>query len=107
MDMIEQISKIVKDHNDDSRVLESQASSDPGAGCLFARLERSAQNQCIESNSMFSRYGIWANTMRGNLIDALNDLEGQDSETAVRRITECINSLSAFAEIQTLLERPE
>jgi hypothetical protein len=85
-----------------SAVLKPSVGRDRGP---FARLERLAQKQLVENNPMSSRYGIWANIMQGNLIDSLHNIEGQDSEAAVRRTTECTNSLSVFVQIQALFER--
>ena len=70
---------------------------------LFRRLERAASSQVYESGSMSSRYGTWANTVRDNLVDALADID-DDSSDASKKITRCINSLSAFAEIQRLFD---
>lgn len=58
MDMMGQISEIIREHDDDSRVIRSRAFSDGGTGLLFGRLERATSNQIDESGSMSSRYGI-------------------------------------------------
>jgi len=104
MDMMDQISEIIRKHDDYSRIILSQAFPDGGTSPLFGRLERAASNQVNEGGSMSSRYGIWANTVRDNLVDALADID-DDSSDAAKKITRCINSLSAFAEIQKLFDK--
>ena len=103
MDLIDQISEIIRTHDEDSRIIFSRAFPDGGTGLLFGRLERAASNQVYEGGSMSSRYGIWANTVRDNLVDALADIDNGSSD-ASKKITRCINSLSAFAEIQRLFD---
>ena len=71
MDMMDQVSEIIRKHNDDSRIILSQAFPDGGTSPLFGRLERAASNQVYEGGSMSSRYGIWANT--GDSSNAPND----------------------------------
>lgn len=103
MDMMNQISEIIRKHDDDSRIILSQAFPDGGTGPLFGRLERAALNQVYEGSSMSSRYGIWANTVRDNLVEVLADIDNDSSDSS-KKITRCINSLSAFAEIQRLFD---
>jgi len=102
--MMDQIFEIIRTHDDDSRIVISQTFSDGGTGPLFGRLERAASNQVCDGGSMSSRYGIWANTVRDNLVDALAYID-EDSSDASKKITRCINSLSAFAEIQGLFDK--
>ena len=103
MDMMDRVSEIIQKHDDDTHIILTQAFSDGGAGPLFGRLERAASNQVSEGSSMFSRYGIWANTVRDNLVEALADIDNDSSDSS-KKITRCINSLSAFAEIQRLFD---
>jgi len=90
-------------NDDDSRIILSPAFPDGGTDPLFGRLERAASNQVYEGGSMSFRYGIWANTVRDNPVDALADID-DDSSDASKKTTRCINYFSAFAEIQRLFD---
>ena len=103
MEIMDRISEIIQKHDDDAHIILSQAFPDGGSEPLFGRLEKAALNQVDEGGAMSSRYGIWAKTVRDNLVDALADIDNGSSD-ASKKITLCINSLSAFAEIQRLFD---
>ena len=68
---------------------------------LQPRLERAAMNQLTDGDATLSRYAIWAETVRGIVLDALEQMDG-DSDTK-RNLTRAANSLGAFAAIQQQL----
>jgi hypothetical protein len=73
-------------------------------GPLNGRLERAAINQIEEGIATFSRYAIWAETVRGILLSAEADIaEGHLTDDTLRKLRRCINALSAFSEIQRIL----
>ena len=68
---------------------------------LQPRLERAAMNQITDGEATLSRYAIWAETVRGIVLDALEQMDG-DSDTK-RNLTRAANSLGAFIAIQQQL----
>ena len=77
-------------------------------GVLGGRLLRGAGNVAHGDPAMFSRYGIWANTMKDLVLRALRDLEqGRSGGETVQRLQLVANSLSAFCDIQTLFDDME
>lgn len=71
-----------------------------GSGDPFPRLHRAAINQ-IDANSsaVWSRYGIWATTVKDYIIEA-SELVKRDPEKAIKLLQIASNNLSAFSEIQ-------
>jgi hypothetical protein len=70
---------------------------------MMGRLERSALNQVVNNEpTMFTRYAIWAETVRGSLLFTEENLRGQIPEENIRRLKRCVNSLAPFSEIQRL-----
>lgn len=84
----------------DDRLVISEAFPDGGLDPLFPRLERAAMNQLDAGKATVSRYGIWANTVRDNILHSLDLLGEGKLEEAKAFLTRAVNSLSAFAEIQ-------
>jgi hypothetical protein len=60
----EEILRKILDEYDDAILRVSQAYSDGGVEGLRPRLERAALNQLSGGEATFSRYAIWANTVR-------------------------------------------
>ena len=50
--------------------------------------------------SQLFRCAIWSNTVRDNLIKALEEIDDDDFRSAKERIIKSVNSLSAFSEVQ-------
>ena len=65
-----------------------------------ARLGRAAENGSSGSGATFSRYRIWAETIRGALIGVLEEEQTDLAETAKANLIRTINSLGAFCAIQ-------
>ena len=85
----------------DSDLVTSDANTDGGLDPLFPRLLRAAMNQLADGPAAVSRYAIWANTVRDNIVAALD----ADEEVERRRLLiRAANSLAAFAEIQSLFD---
>lgn len=99
------VQRIVDAFNCDTEVRISEAYADGGIDPLFPRLSRAAINQVGGEAATISRYAIWANTVRDNLIEALSKMDSHNSEDARRLITRAVNALSAFAEIQALIDQ--
>ena len=66
---------------------------------LHARLERAAMNQITGGEATLSRDAIWAETVRGVVLDALEKADA-DADTK-RNLMRAANSLAAFAAIQS------
>ena len=72
---------------------------------LFGRLERAAGNQITEGAATVSRYSIWAETVRGIILDAINSLdESPRNMDTKRNLTKAANSLAAFSTIQNRID---
>jgi molybdopterin-guanine dinucleotide biosynthesis protein A len=97
------ITKICEQYGGDDLVV-SLAFPDGGTEPLMARLERAANNQAENGLATFSRYGIWANTVRDNIREAIALLERDGHREAIPFLVKSANSLSAFSDIQRLAE---
>lgn len=93
---------IVKAH-DVEEVKISRAFLDAGCDPLWPRFERAAVNQYEEGQAVISRYAIWANTVRDNILEGMASLDKGDTSQAHAQLTRAVNSLSAFSELQSLL----
>ena len=75
--------------------------SPEGSMMLQPRLERAALNQLTGGDATLSRYAIWAETVRGIVLDALEQAEeGSDTRLHLLRAA---NSLGAFVSLQRQL----
>lgn len=81
----------------------SRAFSDGGLDPLWSRLERAATNQIEDSAATVSRYAVWANTVRDNIIEAISLLESGKPDAANALLVRAANSLSAFSDVQSLV----
>lgn len=104
MDKDKQINKILEEYNTDNVLKISKAFGDGGAENPTMRLARAAGNQAFEDPASFSRYGIWANTVRDNICKAKKIIDDGDLEEGRRLLTRAANSLSAFSDIQALFD---
>jgi hypothetical protein len=94
------IERIIGQFDDYENLIISDAYPDGGTTMLFPRLERAALNQCDGGGATVSRYGIWANTARDHILEAISALEKNDVREVRRLLVGTHNSLSAFCEIQ-------
>lgn len=84
--------------------MTSNAYPDGGLDPLWPRFERAVMNQAEGEEATLSRYAIWANTVRDNIIEAIVLMDkGSDAETKALLIR-AANSLSAFSEIQSYFD---
>ena len=70
---------------------------------LWQRFERAAINQFEDGDATLSRYAIWANTVRDNIIECINKIECDPVE-ARKHLIRAANSLSAFSQLQTYFD---
>lgn len=109
MDRCEQLDLIVERYHSTSGLVLSEAFPDGGteggARMLGIRLARAGGNQLQGDPAAISRYGIWANTVRDHVV-AAHDLvhSGGSCERALEHLRLAANSLSAFADIQAILD---
>jgi hypothetical protein len=82
------------------QVTISTVYGDGGTDSPWPRFERAVTNQACDGDATLSRYAIWANTVRDNLVQALAEIKNNDAEKAEVLIIRSINSLSAFSEVQ-------
>jgi hypothetical protein len=66
--------------------------------------DRAALNQAEEGEATVSRYGIWANTVRDNIRESIEEIDKGNIDEAKRLLKRAANSLSAFSEIQALFD---
>jgi len=67
------------------------------SGILQGRLQRAATDEAIGDSAQFSRYFIWASTIRGILTRAI------EGSTLKQELVQAVNSLACFCEIPTKL----
>lgn len=101
--LIEQVRQIIEAH-DQAKPISSNRYADGGIEPLWPRLERAAVNQVIEDSPTVSRYAIWANTVRDNILEALRLQQSGDDDGARALLVRAVNSLSAFGAIQALFD---
>jgi hypothetical protein len=92
---------------DSSELTISTAYGDGGVNGVWRRFERAAIGQCGRSKkeveylgATVSRYAIWANTVRDNIIAGLDAVENGHGDEAREMLIRAANSLSAFSELQ-------
>jgi len=95
----ENLQQIVDRFSQDE-LIPSSTSSGGGIDPLWARFKRAAINQISGGDATLSRYEIWANTVRDNIVAALERMGKRDSRGAKKLLIRAANSLSAFAEFQ-------
>ena len=88
-------------YESDSDIVRAEGYRECGIDPLMPRLLRAALNQKSDRPAMVSRYAIWAETVRDNIIAALDVDEQKERH---RLLTRAANSLSAFAEVQSLFD---
>ena len=93
------LTEILEDYENTDQFLISQAYGDGGACNPFPRLHRAALNQMEGGDATLSRYAIWANTVRDNIVEAVKLFE-TDNDKAIDHLKVSINSLSCFCDIQ-------
>jgi hypothetical protein len=96
-----QMQEIVEHYDTDRELCISKAYLDGGAIRPAGRLQRAALNQICEGEATVSRYAIWANTIRDNIILAEKEMGNENRSEARRLLFRAANSLSAFSEIQS------
>ena len=82
----------------------SKAYPDGGTDPLWPRMQRAALNQLDAGDATLSRYAIWANTVRNNIVAALDAQDDNETEQARFHLIRAANSLSAFSELQKLFD---
>lgn len=71
---------------------------------LFARLERAAGNQLSDGEATVARYAIWAETVRGIILAAIDSIGASPEHSPTKRnLTKAASSLAAFPTIQSRL----
>lgn len=99
------IFKILEDYSSDKALKISTSYTDGGLESLFPRLERAVLDQIASGDSTYSRYAIWANTVRDTIIEAIKLINENANLKEVRPLLiRAANSLSAFSEIQALID---
>ncbi len=94
---------IVKKYSQDELMI-SEAYGDGGIDPLWPRFERAALNQMDDGDTALSRYAIWANTVRDNIISALELIDDAKPEEAGRLLTRAANAMSAFSDVQAYFD---
>ena len=101
----EQIQDLIQWYQNSLNLKVSEAYQDGGLELLFPRLERAAMNQADGGDVTVSRYAIWANTLRDNIIACIRELGGDaENREVIKKLVQVANALSAFSDIQALLD---
>ena len=90
----------IVEHYDQRELRLSNAYLDGGNDPLWPRFSRSAGNQISEGPAALSRYAIWANIVRDNIISGMEAMESGDREMGRYHLIRAANSLSAFCDVQ-------
>jgi|688.fasta_scaffold221014_2 hypothetical protein len=107
----ETMSRIIRDFDMDGRLVPFSAMEvrealplDNSFG-LSGRLERAALNQLSDGEATVTRYAIWAETVRGIILDAIDSIGASPEYSSTKRnLTKAANSLAAFSTIQSRLD---
>lgn len=97
------IRQIIDQYNQPELTL-SDAFPDGGLDPLWPRFQRAVINQAEEGEATVSRYAIWANTVRDNIVAALHCVEAGRDDEARRLLIRAANSLSAFSDVQACFD---
>lgn len=92
--------KLIDQFNSDKDFILSKGYKDGGIDPLFPRLTRAVLNQINQGSATMSRYAIWTNTVRDNIIKADEEMKSGNIAEAHRLLCRAVNSLSAFSEVQ-------
>lgn len=93
--------EIIRKYEAATELLISTAYGDGGPVNPYPRLHRAMVNQIENGEATVSRYAIWANTVRDNILEYVKLIQtDSDTEKALSHLVTAINSLSCFADIQ-------
>jgi len=87
----------IVDQYDQRELRVSTAYVEGGTNPLWPRFSRSAGNQISDGQTTLSRYAIWANTVRDNIVRGMEAMESGGTELGHYHLTRAANSLSAFS----------
>ena len=90
----------IVDQYDQRELRVSTTYLDSGTDPLWPRFSRSVGNQLSDGQATLSRYAIWANTVRENIVRGMEAMESGDTELGRYHLTRAANSLSAFCDVQ-------
>ena len=94
----------IVEHYDQCELRISTAYLDGGTDPLWPRFTRSVMNQMSDGPAALSRYAIWANTVRDNLIRGMTEMESGNTELGRYHLVRAANSLSAFGDVQAYFD---
>lgn len=100
----EREAQTIIDKYDVDRLKISTAYTDGGIDPLWPRFNRAVMNQCESGEATLSRYAIWVNTVRDNIIQAMREIENDNGDEGKRLLIRAANSLSAFADVQAYFD---
>ena len=104
MSFEKELNCIIERYRSETELIVSEVFPDGGAQPCGPRLHRAALNQIGNGVSTFSRYAIWANTVRDNIREAIEEMKQGNVANAEHLLIRAANSLSAFSDIQELSE---
>ena len=89
---------------DQPEIRLSKTYGDGGSESPWPRFERAALNQRNGGEAALSRYAIWANTVRDNIIAGIETMEAGDLHASKAYLVRAANSLSAFSHVQAYFD---
>lgn len=98
-----QLSEIINKYSTSNDILMNYF-TDGGTEPLWARFRRAASNQISNGPATVSRYAIWANTVRDNIIEAIFRIDNEINNDVIKILIKSANSLSAFSEVQSYMD---
>ena len=97
----------IVDRYDQATLRISNTYADGGTDPLWPRFSRSVGNQMDNGPAALSRYAIWANTVRDNIIKGIEQMQSGDAAAAQYHLIRAANSLSAFSDVQAYFDPME
>jgi hypothetical protein len=104
-DELERKLELLIERYDSTEVDRRTVMVDGGFDPLWPRFKRAAIDQLCGDSAALSRYSIWANTVRDNILEGLSAVEKGDQEDVRYHLIRAVNSLSAFSDFQCLFGR--
>ena len=102
---LEQVQTILRTSENETEAVKASPYSDGGLAHLGGRLGRAALNHVESGLATESRYGIWGNTVRDHILEAIDLQRKGRIEDAQRLLLLAVNSMDAFSRIQALMDK--
>lgn len=104
IELTEDILNNILAHYSEDKLHKSSAYSDGGVEGINPRFNRAVTNQMGKGDATLSRYAIWANTVRDNIIEGINQVDNNNPDESKKYLIRAANALSAFSDVQAYFD---